>query len=61
MAKICFLLGDQLSLSLSSLRDLDKKNDLVLMAEVLEEASYVPHHKKKLVFIFLPCGILQLS
>ncbi len=51
-ATLRFVLGDQLSMNLSSLKGADKENDIVLMAEVDEEASYVPHHKKKLAFIF---------
>jgi deoxyribodipyrimidine photolyase-related protein len=50
--KLRLILGDQLSESISSLIDCDKKNDLVLMAEVINEATYVKHHKKKLVYIF---------
>ncbi len=46
------VLGDQLSLQLASLADLDARHDVVLMAEVAEEASHVPHHPQKLVFIF---------
>ncbi|GAC12778.1 cryptochrome/photolyase family protein [Aliiglaciecola lipolytica] len=46
------VLADQLSISLASLRDCDKKNDLILMAEVKSEASYVKHHKKKIAFLF---------
>ncbi|AJI52687.1 cryptochrome/photolyase family protein [Francisella philomiragia] len=46
------ILGDQLSQSISSLRDCDKANDVVMMCEVMQEASYVKHHKKKLVHIF---------
>ena len=47
-----FVLGDQLSHDLASLRDLNCKSDIVLMVEVLKEASYVPHHPKKIAFIF---------
>ena len=46
------ILGDQLSPSLSSLRQADKKSSCVLMMEVQSEASYVQHHKKKLSFVF---------
>lgn len=46
-----FVLGDQLSESLSSLRDLDPARDLVLMAEVAEEIAYVPHHPKKIALV----------
>ncbi|AEV39024.1 deoxyribodipyrimidine photolyase-related protein [Pseudovibrio sp. FO-BEG1] len=46
------VLGDQLSLSLSSLRDAEPGVDVILMAEVREEATYVRHHKKKIAFLF---------
>ena len=46
------VLGDQLSLSLSSLVAGDPARDLVLMAELSDEATYVQHHKKKIAFIF---------
>ncbi len=46
------ILGDQLSPSLSSLKTADKSRDVIVMAEVSAEATYVPHHKKKLVFVF---------
>ena len=52
MTKLCLILGDQLSHDISSLRQLDAKTDIVMMVEVLEEATYVPHHKKKIVFLF---------
>jgi deoxyribodipyrimidine photolyase-related protein len=45
------VLGDQLTDSLSSLRDLGPA-DTVLMAEVMAEATYVRHHKQKLVMVF---------
>ena len=45
-------LGDQLSRSLSGLADLDKEQDVVLMAEVIEEVTYVRHHKRKVAFLF---------
>ena len=46
------VLGDQLSPHIPSLLSGDKKSDVVLMAEVKTEASYVRHHKKKIAFIF---------
>jgi deoxyribodipyrimidine photolyase-related protein len=46
------VLGDQLTPSLASLRDADRMQDLVLMAEVQAEATYVRHHKKKIAFLF---------
>ena len=50
--KLCLILGDQLSPTLSSIVDLDPQNDLLLMCEVHSEATYVKHHKKKIAFIF---------
>ncbi len=47
-----FVLGDQLSRNLSSLRDVDKNDDVVLMAEVHDECTYVRHHVKKIAFLF---------
>ncbi|MDJ0945004.1 MAG: cryptochrome/photolyase family protein [Kiloniellales bacterium] len=46
-----FLLGDQLSRDLSSLQDLDPARDVILMTEVAEETTYVPHHPKKIALI----------
>jgi len=45
------LLGDHLSHGISSLADLDLERDVVLMMEVAEETTYVPHHKQKLVLV----------
>ncbi|MDR7030198.1 cryptochrome/photolyase family protein [Rhizobium rosettiformans] len=50
--RIHLVLGDQLSHSLSALADADPQDSLVLMAEVMSEASYVKHHKKKIAFLF---------
>jgi deoxyribodipyrimidine photolyase-related protein len=52
MSFLCLILGDQLSESISSLQGLDKANDLILICEVQEEATYVRHHKKKIAFLF---------
>ena len=46
------VLGDQLTREVSSLRDLDPATDIVVMAELHDEATYVRHHKKKIAFIF---------
>ena len=46
------VLGDQLSRNLASLRRLDKTQDVVLLAEVMAEATYVPHHPQKIAFLF---------
>jgi len=50
--KLRLILGDQLSMTLASLVDLDPQDDLLLMCEVHSEATYVKHHKKKIAFVF---------
>lgn len=52
MVNLVLVLGDQLSPGLSALQAADKSRDIVVMAEVLDEASYVPHHPKKIAFVF---------
>ncbi len=49
---LVLVLGDQLSLSLSSLVAAERGQDVVLMVEVVEEATYVRHHKKKIALLF---------
>lgn len=51
MGALRLILGDQLSLNLSSLADCDKEKDTLLMVEVAEETTYVKHHKKKIAFL----------
>jgi len=46
------VLGDQLSPDIAALRAADKRTDTVVMAEVADEARYVPHHPKKIAFVF---------
>ncbi len=46
------ILGDQLSHHISSLSEIDAARDVVLLCEVRNEATRVPHHKKKIAFIF---------
>jgi deoxyribodipyrimidine photolyase-related protein len=52
MSTLRLILADQLSESIASLQGLDKENDTVMLCEVMEEASYVPHHPKKIAFLF---------
>jgi deoxyribodipyrimidine photolyase-related protein len=52
MKTLRLIFGDQLSPDISSLKGTDKARDVLLMVEVAEEASYAPHHKQKLAFIF---------
>lgn len=51
MKTLRFILGDQLSRSISSLEDCDRERDIVLMAEVSEEATYVRHHPQKIALV----------
>lgn len=51
VAKLRFILGDQLSHDISALADVNPARDVVLMAEVAEETTYAPHHRQKIVFI----------
>ncbi|NOW45201.1 deoxyribodipyrimidine photolyase-related protein [Novosphingobium sp. SG751A] len=51
MKRIVLVLGDQLTRTLSSLRAADRARDVVLMAEVMGEATYVRHHKKKIALV----------
>ena len=50
--RLVLVLGDQLSDGLSALREADPTRDIVVMAEVMDEASYVAHHPKKIAFLF---------
>ena len=51
MTTLIAILGDQLSHDLSSLSGQDKGNTVILMLEVDEETTYVPHHKAKIAYI----------
>jgi hypothetical protein len=50
-SRLIVVLGDQLSADISSLRMADKERDVVIMAEVMAEATYVPHHPKKIALV----------
>ncbi|GIT90788.1 deoxyribodipyrimidine photo-lyase [Jannaschia pagri] len=52
VGRLILVLGDQLSDGLSALREGDPNTDTVVMAEVQAEADYVPHHPKKIAFLF---------
>lgn len=49
MSTLRLVLGDQLSLDLSALTDIDPARDVVLMVEVEEACRSVPHHQQKIV------------
>lgn len=51
MGKLILILEDQLSETISSLRDLETDDTVVLM-EILSQTNKVPHHRRKLAFIF---------
>lgn len=52
MSRLILILGDQLSPAISSLERMDRALDTILLCEVMAEATYVGHHKKKIAFIF---------
>ena len=52
VSRLVLVLGDQLSEGLSALREADCATDTIVMAEVVEEATYVRHHPKKIALIF---------
>ncbi len=52
MSNLRLILGDQLSVSISSMEGYDIQQDIILMCEVWDEAVYVKHHKKKIAFLF---------
>jgi len=52
MTSLRLVLADQLTRTSSALRDLDLARDVVLMVEVVEEATYVKHHKQKIAFLY---------
>ena len=52
MTTLRLILGDQLSHDIAALKGCDKDNDIILMVEVWDEATYVHHHKKKIAFLF---------
>jgi deoxyribodipyrimidine photolyase-related protein len=52
MAVLRLVLADQLTRGVAALRGAEPGEDVILMAEVMEEATYVRHHKQKIVFLF---------
>jgi deoxyribodipyrimidine photolyase-related protein len=50
--RLILVLGDQLSDGVAALAAGDRDRDLVVMAEVGAEATYAPHHPKKIAFLF---------
>ncbi|GGD44440.1 cryptochrome/photolyase family protein [Sinisalibacter lacisalsi] len=52
VSRLVLILGDQLTPALSSLSQVDKARDVVVMAEVMGEAATQRHHPKKIALIF---------
>lgn len=51
MKTLRLVLGDQLSRSLSALRDLDRAHDVVLVVEARDELTHVRHHRQKIALL----------
>tara|TARA_R100000005_G_scaffold96599_3_gene84986 strand:- start:10275 stop:11813 length:1539 start_codon:yes stop_codon:yes gene_type:complete len=51
-SRLVLVLGDQLSLANPAIASADPEEDLLVLAEVAEEASYVPHNRHKIALIF---------
>jgi hypothetical protein len=58
---LILILGDQLTPALTSLAAGDPARDLVLMAELQEEATYFPITRRISPSSSRPCGILRGS
>nr|WP_202914029.1 cryptochrome/photolyase family protein [Pigmentibacter ruber] len=50
MSNLIYIMGDQLSESISSLKTANK-NDIIFFCETLEEFTDIPHHPKKIAFL----------
>ncbi len=50
--RLALVLGDQLTPGIAALKAADRVTDVVVMAEVLGEATYVRHHPQKIALIF---------
>ena len=51
VSRLILILGDQLTRDIAALREADKSRDIVVMAEVMDEGTYVHHHPKKITLI----------
>ncbi len=51
MTRLILVMGDQLTPNVAALRHADKVRDVVVMAEVMGEATYVPHHPQKIALV----------
>ncbi|RUS59443.1 cryptochrome/photolyase family protein [Pseudorhodobacter sp. E13] len=51
VSRLILVLGDQLCPDMAALRAADKARDVVVMAEVMAEGTYAPHHPQKIALI----------
>ncbi len=51
VGRLILIFGDQLSEGLSALQTAEKARDVVVMAEVMAEGTYVPHHPQKIILV----------
>lgn len=51
VARLILVLGDQLSFDLPTLKEGNRSQDIIVMAEVVSETKYVSHHPKKIILI----------
>ena len=58
MTVLRVILGDQLSTRLEIIRSADRANDVILMAEVGDEAAYVNTMLKRSPLSLLPCATM---
>ena len=52
MTTLRLILADQLSELIASLQGASQETDIIMFFEVMAEATYVPHHPKKIAFLF---------
>jgi len=52
MTAVTVVLGDQLTPSIAALRASERDSDVVVLAEVADEATYVAHHPQKIALVF---------
>ena len=51
-SKLILILGDQLSLDQPALKQSEPGRDIIVLAEVAEEAAYVRHNRHKIALLF---------
>ena len=51
-SKVILVLGDQLNLNQPALEQAEPGRDIIVLAEVAEEATYVRHNRHKIVLLF---------